>query len=350
MGINRFHFLVLLFFVAILGHLNYQLWRPFLAPIAWALVLSIVFYPLYAFLLRFIKWRTVASLITLIVILMIILGPFSYLTVVLVNELKAVSSYLDNEEIDIIQNIAQHPQTKRAIDLITSFFNITEKELKETVANNVSRFGKELVTRITTGLGDVVTVLVSFVFMSFATFFMLKDGPDFLSRFRDYEPFPDEQKDRLEKQIRDIIISTVYGGVAVAIVQGIIGGLAYFLLDVPSPVLWGLATAVASFIPLIGAFAVWGPAAAYLFLQDMILNGLILVFVGVLLISAIDNVLKPIIIGGRTKMPVLFIFFSVLGGIKLFGLIGLVMGPLVMALFISVIEIFRNVEGGQKQG
>lgn len=346
MAVNRFYFIALTFLVLVLGYLSYQILKPFLSPIAWAIVLSLVFYPVYAFLLKYIKWRTVASFITLGIILIIILGPFSYLSILLVKELKYISGYVEEGRLEALQKALEHPGIKALADRITSMFNITEAEMDKAIIDGISNLGKDLIGRITKGMGDVVTVVLNFIFMAFAIFFLLKDGTEFLKRIRDYMPFSEEQKDRLVAQIRDIIISTVYGGVVVAIVQGIIAGFAFYILGIPSPVVWGLATSIASFIPLIGAFAIWGPATVYLFVQGAVLKGIALAIVGVFGISLIDNVLKPIIIGGRTKMPILVIFFSVLGGIKLFGLIGLVMGPLVLAIFVSVIEIFRNVEGG----
>jgi predicted PurR-regulated permease PerM len=347
MALNRFYFISLSAIFLLLGYLSYNIFRPFLSPIAWAVVLSIVFYPLYAFLLRYIKWRSVASLIVLIVIIIIISGPVSYLSVLLVKELKIISGYVEGEGLDTIENLLQHRYVKMVTGKIISVLEITEADLNRAIVDNISKIGKHLISRITAGMADIFVGLLNFIFMIFTIFFLFRDGPIFLSKVRDYMPFSEEQKDRLANQVRDIIISTLYGGVVVAIVQGTMAGLAFYFLDVPSPVVWGLATSIASFIPLIGAAGIWAPAAGYLFLTGEVLNGLILAIVGFFGISLIDNVLKPIIIGGRTKMPILVIFFSVLGGLKLFGLIGLIMGPLVIALFVSVIEIFRNIEGGQ---
>lgn len=347
MTYNRFYITTITFFVAVLGYLTYKIWKPFLSPIAWAIVLSIVVYPLYALILKYLKWRPLVSLITLCLIMLIIIGPFSYLSFLLVKELKLVSDYIEGGGLEALQKSLQHPRVRYVTDLITSMFNVSEAELNNAVVNNISKLGREIIARITKGLGDVVTVALNFIFMAFTIFFLLKDGPEFLRRARDYMPFSEDQKDRLTKQVNDIIISTIYGGVVVAIVQGTMGGLAFYLLDIPSPVIWGVAISIASFIPLLGAFSIWGPATVYLFIQGNVLNGMILAIIGAFGISLIDNILKPIIIGGRTKMPVLAIFFSVLGGIKLFGLIGLIMGPLVLALLISVVEIFRNIEGGK---
>ncbi|MEW6214075.1 MAG: AI-2E family transporter [Nitrospirota bacterium] len=345
---SRFYFLTMTALVLILGYLSYQILKPFLSPIGWAIVFSIVFYPVYAFILRYIKWRSVASLITLGIILLIIFGPFSYLSYLLVKELKDLSEYMEGGRLEALKDVLYHPGIKTIVDKILSLLNITEAELNKAIVDNISRLGKELVGRITRGVGDIGTVSLNFIFMAFSTFFLLKDGPEFLKKVRYYMPLPfsEEQKDRLGTQIRDMIISTIYGGVAVSITQGVIGGVAFSILAIPSPVAWGLAISIASFVPLLGAFAVWGPVTVYLFIQGEVLKGIALAIVGTFGISLIDNILKPIIIGGRTKMPILVIFFSVLGGIKLFGLIGLIMGPLVLALFVSVIEIFRSIEGG----
>jgi len=344
---TRFYFFALIALILVLGFLSYQILKPFLSPIAWAIVLSTVFYPIYVFIGKYIKWKTVAALITLLVILIVILGPFSYLSYLLINELKTIGDYLESGNIDPLKNLFQHPTITPIINKLLSLFNLTEEELNKTVAGIITRVGKELVGGVTKGMSNIVTISLNFVFMVFSIFFFLRDGPELLGKVRDYLPFSEEQKNRLVKQIRDIVISTIYGGVAVSIAQGTIAGIAFFFLGISTPIVWGLATSIASFIPLLGASAVWVPITIYLFIEGAVLKGLALAIIGIFGISLIDNILKPVIIGSRTKMPILVIFFSILGGIKLFGLIGLIMGPLVLALFVSLIEIFRSVEGGQ---
>jgi predicted PurR-regulated permease PerM len=344
---TRFYLFALIVLVLLLGFLSYEIIKPFLTPIAWAIVFSIVFYPLFVFTLKYIKWRTIASLITLLVILVLILGPFSYLSYVLIKELKSLAEYLQNESIGSVQSILQHPTVRTIIDKVLSLLNITEDELNNTISSNIAGLGRELISRITKGMGNIVTISLNFIFMTFSIFFFLRDGPEFLKKVRDYMPFSEEQKDRLVRLIRDIIISTIYGGIVVSIVQGTMAGIAFFFLGISTPVVWGLATSIASFVPPLGASLVWISITVYLFMEGAVLKGITLAIIGIFGISLIDNILKPIIIGGRTKMPVLVIFFSIFGGIKLFGLIGLIMGPLVLALFVSLIEIFRSVEGGQ---
>ena len=344
---SRFYSFAVITLLLILGFLTYQIIKPFLTPIAWAIVFSIVFYPVYVFILKYARWKSVAALVTLAIILVVILGPFSYFTYLLVIELKDLSGYLEADKIEELESLMHHPAIKTVTDSVLSVFDLTEEELNQTIVDNISKLGKEMVGRITKGASNLVIVSLDFLFMVFSIFFFLRDGPEFLGKTRNYMPFSEIQKDRLVKQIRDIVISTIYGGVAVSIIQGTIAGIAFFFLGISTPVVWGLATSIASFVPLLGAAAIWVPATGYLFLTGAVLKGFILAIIGLFGISLVDNILKPIIIGGRTKMPILVIFFSVLGGIKLLGLIGLIMGPLVIALFISVIEIFRSVEGGQ---
>jgi predicted PurR-regulated permease PerM len=311
------------------------------------MVISIVFYPVYSFVLRFARWRPLASFITVCLILLVIFGPFSYLSYLLTQELNSLIEHLKAGKFDTLDEMLQHPTVKKITSKALSLFNVSEGDFQKAVANSLSQLGKESIGIIKSGLGNVASAALDFVFILLSTFFFLGDGPVFLEKISNYMPFSKKQRERLAQQVRDIVISTIYGGVTGAIVQGSIGGIALSILGVPSPVVWGLAMFMASFIPLFGTFIVWGPAAAYLFFQGFYLKSIILVIVGIFGISMADNILRPIIIKGKMRMPVLAILFSILGGIKLFGFIGFIMGPLVLALFISVIEIFRYTEEEQ---
>jgi len=346
MSANRFYIFTLAGLSLLLGVLSYGILKPFLTPLAWAVVFSVTFYPIYAFLRRYIKWRSLASILTLLVILVVILGPFSYLSVLLVSELKDVAGYIDRGELTSLKDILNEPRIGWVLEKVSSLAHIEEGDISDIIVSGISDIGRSLIGKVTKGVKDVVSATLNFIIMSFSIFFFLRDGPDFIQRARNYLPFSEEQKDRLERLIRDMVVSTIFGGVVVALVQGLMGGMAFYFLGISSPVIWGSAIGIMSFIPVLGTFSIWGPAVIYLFLQGFTAKGVTLLIIGTFGISLVDNILKPVIIGGRTKMPTLVIFFSVLGGIKLFGLIGLIMGPLILALFISVFEIFRNLEGG----
>ncbi|NLW35411.1 AI-2E family transporter [Syntrophorhabdus aromaticivorans] len=341
---KRFYTLTLLFLLAVLGYLSYQIFRTFLSPIAWAMVLSIVFYPVFSFLLRWVKWKPLASLITLVFIIVLLLGPFSYFSYLLSQEIRSLIDASTSGQFDPVGSILHNPKIRVIIDKVLLLLNVSQADLEKTLVENLSHFGKSLLGSLTGGLGNVASAITDFIFMILSTFFFLEGGSEFVEGINKYIPFSKKQKDRLFKQTRDIIVSTIYGGVTVAIVQATFGGIAFSILGVPSPVLWGLAMFVTSFIPLVGTFVVWGPAAVYLFFKGALLNSIILVIIGVVAISSVDNILRPIIIRGKMQMPTLAIFFSILGGIKVFGFIGFIMGPLVLALFISVAQMLQYMD------
>ena len=347
MPTNRFYTVALIFLLAVLGYLSYQIFKPFLSPIAWAIVLSIVFYPVFAFILRYVKWRPLAALLTLITILIMLLGPFSYFSYLLSQEVRSFIDAVQAGQFDPINTVLHNPSLRNIINRLLKLISVSEAELQKTILENVSQLGKSLVGGVTGGLGNVASVITDFIFMILSIFFFLEGGSEFVAGIHKFIPFSIKHRDKLLKQTKDIIVSTIYGGVVVAIAQAILGGTAFSLLHVPSPVLWAFAMFIASFIPLLGTFAVWGPLAAYLFLKGAVLNSILLVIVGVLAISSVDNILRPLIIRGKMQMPTLAIFFSILGGIKVFGFIGFIMGPLVLALFVSVAQMLRYV--GEEQ-
>jgi predicted PurR-regulated permease PerM len=233
------------------------------------------------------------------------------------------------------------------MDRILSLVSVSEADLQKAILENVSQFGQKLVGGITGGLGNVASAITNFILMLLSIFFFLQSGSEFVEGLSRFIPFSAKQRDRLFSQTRDIIVSTIYGGIVVAMAQAVIGGIAFSLLNVPSPGLCTFALFIASFIPLLGTFVVWGPLAAYLFLKGAVLNGIILVIVGVVAISSVDNILRPFLIRGKMQMPTLAIFFSILGGIHFFGSIGFIMGPLVIALFISVARMVLCLGEGQ---
>jgi len=349
MATSRLYSIALYFLVAVLGYLSYQVFKPFLTSLAWAIVLSIVFYPVFTFVLRFVRWKPLASLITLLTILIILLGPFSYLSYLLSQEIRSIVDAAASGSFDPVGGLIHHPFVNKLINKMLGLLHLSQAEFEKTIIENITLLGKNFMGGIKGGIGNVASAITDFILMILSIFFFLEGGSEFVDGLGKYIPFSKKQRERLLKQTREIIVSTIYGGVTVAIAQAIIGGITFSLLGVPSPALWGFAMFVASFIPLLGTFVVWGPLAVYLFFKGLVLNSIILVVVGIVAISSIDNILRPLIIRGKIQLPTLAIFFSILGGIKLFGFIGFIMGPLVLALFISVIQMLQFVEDEQER-
>jgi len=335
---------MLLVILALLGYLSYQIISPFLVPIAWAVVFSIVFYPVYAFISKHIKVKSIASSITVILIFVVIIAPVSCLSIILIGELQKVGDYTNSGGLDFFRELYDKIITSPQYEKISSLIGEHNMPTADMIMDNMNKIGKILVENLSIRITNIISAAINFLLMIFTLFFLFRDGPGFLNKVRDYMPFSDEQKSRLTKQVKDMVASTVYGGVTVAMIQGFLGGLAFYIIGFTSPVLWGIVMSIVSFIPLLGTLGVWGPAAIYLLMRGEYLSGLGLILYGTFVIGLVDNFLRPMLIGSRTKMPTIIIFFSVLGGIEAFGIIGLIMGPLIMAVFISVFEIFRHVK------
>jgi len=346
MGKDRFSLVVMLSLILVLGFLSYRVLSPFLSAIAWAVVFSIVFYPVYAFLGRYLRISWIASGLTVVLILFLIIGPFTFLAVQFVREMKGFASHLNEGQMTSLQDLLDRPGIRMVLEKIEYYAGREILPSREVMIENARKISAGLIDQLSFRITNVITAALNFIFMTFTLFFLLKDGPGFLSKIKDYLPFQEIQKERIATQIKDMVVSTVYGGVAVAVIQGFLGGAAFYFIGIGSPVLWGIAMSVMSFVPLLGTFSIWGPAALFLTLQGNYVYGIGLALYGIFVISMVDNILKPLIIGSRTKMHTIVIFFSVLGGIKLFGIIGLIMGPLIVAIFVSVFEIFRSIEGG----
>lgn len=345
MRAGRFYISFSILILVVLGYLTYKIFMPFISAVVWAVVGTIIFYPVYKFILKILKSKSLASALTLFLAFVIIIGPFFSLFFVLLEEVKSFADQPDKGFLESVKDFFAVPEVAKVVNKAQSYFGIEDVEIVDIIQLNIKKFGKSIFEHLSTWIGNLAKIVLNLVFMGFTMFFFLKDGVDFLEKLRKYLPFSEIQREKLRVQIKDMIVTTVYGGVIVAAAQGSLGGIAFFALGIGSPVLWGFAMAVASFLPLVGTSIIWLPVSIYLFVAGSYAKGIILALFGILVIGIIDNVVRPIIISGRTKIPTLMIFFSVIGGINFFGFIGFIIGPLVVALFISVFAIFSDVEG-----
>ena len=327
-----------------LFYLFYRVFSPFLKTIAWAMVLSITFYPLYRLLLRYIKRPWAASLITLIIILTLVIGPFSYIVGMLVTDITDVYSAIEQKGFEEITNIQNYPGLVVLFDRINSVKILEGLNLQQAAVNTLRSIGTIIAGRVSGIFQNTIIFIVSFIIMCITIFYFLKDGNVLAEFIKRLLPFSEVEKDRLEVRVRELVIAAIYGGVAVAVVQGILGGVAFLAFGLPSPVFWGTVMAAFSFVPLFGCAIIWVPAGLFL-LSVSTAKGIGFLLYGILIISSIDNIIKPVIIGGRTKLHTLLVFFSVLGGIEYFGFLGFILGPLITALCLSLLEIYTFEEG-----
>ena len=193
-------------------------------------------------------------------------------------------------------------------------------------------------------VADFFATLGSLVAMLFALFFLLRDGAAISRQLRDLLPLPPDESERLMTDTRDLVIASVGAGLIVAAAQGLIGGAAFWLLGIGAPVFWGAVMGFCSLLPIVGAAIVWVPAGVGLLLSGAIGRGVIMLLVGAFGISMVDNVLRPLLLSGRTSVSGLVIFFGLLGGAAAFGFIGLLIGPIILVTTARLLEALRRRE------
>jgi len=340
-------FLVFIFFLLLLSfYWLYRILSPFLTSILWAILMAIVFYPLFRRLQRLLKKREILCAMTMTVLVtVVIVLPFSLLAISLANEV--VGAYHWVEEMlqtgrlqTYLDQIKEIPFFQRLWDKLYQYEDISQTHLTDFLLKNLQQVSTFLFNQTSKIIKGLSTFVVGFFFTLLSLYYLFKDGAHLFERLKDVIPLPFIERDLLINRFKDMVYATIYGGILIAIIQGLLGGIIFWILGFSSPILWGTAMSFLSFIPIGGTAIVWIPAVILLFIQGAFLKGIILLFLGTFVIGMADNFLRPMFISARTKIHPLFLFFAVLGGVQVFGLIGLIMGPLIATLSLTLIEIY----------
>lgn len=346
---ERKHFasLLIIFLIIVSFYLFYVVFSPFIIPIIWAIILAIVFSPVYRWLNRRLKGRKSLSalVMTTLVVLLIVL-PSAFILSMLANE--AISAYayfamgLETGRFQSILEVKDHPIIQGLWRQLNQYVDLSELDLNSLLLENlrrVSTFAINQTSRIIKGFSFLI---VNFCLVIISLYYVFKDGDQLLRKVRDAIPLASQDKDLLFNRLEEMIYATLYGGILVALLQGFLGGFAFWFLGISSPFFWGTLMVFLSFLPIIGSFLVWGPVVIYFFFQGSLLKGIILLVWGGVVVGLSDNFLRPILISKRTKLHTILLFFGVLGGIRSFGLLGLIVGPLVVTIGITILDIYSE--------
>lgn len=335
-----------LFFLiaAIIFYLFYQLLAPFFAPIAWAGVFAILFFPLYEKVLSKVKSKGFSSLIVCIIIVVLIIGPITYLFVALVSEaanaVAKVNAMIKSGELEQMLAI-DLPWIEAAKEKLSRYYDLSKINLDQIIKQSVESISGVILNQTSWLITNTTRLVFYFILMIFTLYYFFKDGELVVNKMKRLMPLTPSQIKVTFRQLQDVIQATMYGGVVVALVQGLIGGIMFAIVGIPSAVFWGAIMAFLSVIPFVGAFIIYIPAGLILIIGGSYIKGIIVIAVGSVVISQIDNVLRPFLISGRTSMHPLLLFFTILGGVYMFGLLGIVLGPLIAAVFVTLLKIFE---------
>ncbi len=342
-------FLVLTFFFTFFFfYLFYRILSPFLKPILWALFIAIVSYPAYMKLQRSLKRKGVLSaLVMTVLVILIIVLPFSFLIFSLANEM--VAGYESVEEMiktgrlqSYMNEVMASPVVKWPLAKLRLSADLSQLDMEGFLLKNLKQISTFLFNQFSVILKGLSGFLIRFLLILLSLYYFFKDGDRLFETLKEILPIRPKERDLFVSRFRQMVSATIYGGLLVAVIQGTLGGLAFWILGIPSPVLWGTAMGFLSLIPIGGTALIWVPTSIILLIQGAFAKGIILLVIGVFGITMVDNFLRPLLVGARTKIHPLLLFFSVLGGIQSFGMIGLVAGPLVATLCITLIEIYTR--------
>ena len=337
---------VLLAVTAIALYLCWLMLQPFVGVLAWATVLVIVFYPIHQRLLKRLKKPGLSALLSCLLVILTILVPVVLVTIAVLNELSGAMNNLQATIAYLLD--PNSPYTRRVLGWASRYIDIEQVRSGEYLRDRLQGVSGQLAGRTLGFIGGVIGAIVQMFFVVFTMYYLFRDGDKIFATLRDGLPLDNKQATAIMARTRDVIGASVYGVLAIAIVQGVLGGLAFWALGVPSAIVWGVVMIFLSMIPMLGAFLVWVPAAAYLALAGHPIKALFMVLWGVLVIGMADNFLRPKLVGERTKLHELLIFFAVLGGLQVFGVLGIVLGPVVLAITLALVEVFRAADRGAK--
>ena len=324
---------------------------PFYGAVFWGTILALIFQPMQRrFEARLNQRRGLAALITLLIILLMVILPVSLLAGALVQEGAAIYQRIDTGTLnfgDYLQQVI-NALPDFAQDLLARFGMTDISSVQERISQLAMSGSQYLATKAFSIGQNTFQFLISFAIMLYLLFFLLRDGRQVASRIRRAIPLGEGYKQHLLSKFTTVIKATVKGNIAVAVVQGALGGFIFWALGLQGALLWGVIMAVLSLLPAVGAGLIWGPVAIYFLATGAIWQAAVLTAFGAVVIGLADNVLRPILVGKDTKLPDYVVLISTLGGLALFGLNGFVIGPLIAALFIAAWSLYTEAREEQE--
>ncbi len=341
---NIIFWFFLILFIASIVMLGWLIW-PFISIIVLAAVVTGIFNPVYRFIVVKDKINPpFASFLTCMLIFFVLFIPIVFFVGILSKEAfelytTAKSAILNDQ----IKNLLANTELLEKANFLLSHFNIefTGEELNKAISEIGKIVGLFLYEQARSIASNMFAFLVNFFLMLLVIYFLLIDSDRLISFITDLSPLPREQDEKLIQKFKDMAGAILIGNGLAGLIQGTLGGIVFMLFGFKSPFLWGVIMSLLAFLPILGIGAVFIPAAIYLFLTGCTASGIFFIIFYVILSGCIEYVFKPKLVGHRVKMHTLLVFFSIIGGLKLFGLLGIIYGPLVVTAFLTLTDIYH---------
>ncbi|MBW1641570.1 MAG: AI-2E family transporter [Deltaproteobacteria bacterium] len=342
---NMILWFFLAFFIISILMLGWLLW-PFISIIIIASVVTGIFKPVYKFIIVKTKISpNFASLFTCFLLFLILFVPIVFFVSILTKEAYELYLMGKNAVIgDQIKNLIENSKIiEKANDLLSTFgYELTGDEFTKSISEVGRIVGFFLFEQTRWVATNVLNFLVNFFLMLLVIFYLLIDGDRLISFIVDLSPLPKDQDEKLIQKFKDMAGAILIGNGLGGLIQGAIGGFLFMFFGLNSPFLWGVIMAFLAFLPIVGIGAVFLPAAFYLFIKGRVAASIFFIVFYIVLSGSIEYIFKPKLVGERVKMHTLLVFFSIIGGMKLFGILGIIYGPLVVTGFLTLTDIYHS--------
>jgi predicted PurR-regulated permease PerM len=327
--------------------------KPFLTAVLTGLTFSYIFYPLYSKIKNRLKSKNISSLIASLLVILIITLPL--LAVLNVVSKEAYTTYLlSRQKVLSGQFLTECPADTTICNSINYF---TDKANDPKIRYYYDTTVKDVTNKITENISNILFTIpilaLDLFIILFVMFFLFKDGKIFANKVENLLPLKPDYRKHVIKKLNDMAYAVIYGSLIIAIVQGALGGVGFFIFGLPSPLLWGLVMVFASLLPYIGTSIIWLPASLFLIFNGyvtsdtaLITKGILLMLYGTFIIGLVDNLLKPKLIGEKSGLHPVLVLLGVVGGLKFLGFIGIILGPMILAALVTFVNIYEEEKNG----
>lgn len=321
----------------------FQLFRPYVTPVLFAAVVAIVFYPLHKYIRRVVHNKTMCALCSTLITVLLTVVPLMFLLLAISNELTGLYHSLAARSAGaggVVPYLMQG--SERLSSWLTHRFSLPAIDLRTVLLGRLEAMSSYLLHFSANLVSNVFALTVNVLIALIVLFFLFRDGDRLVSKLMEFVPMDSDRSAELQTRVTSTVSTNFYGNFAVGALQGTLTGISFWALGIHSPVLWGIATAVASLIPFVGSAIVWAPAAIVLLFTGDMWKGVILLGLGVAVIGTIDNILRPLIVHKGVRLHPVLLFFSFLGGVRLFGVLGLFVGPVIVSVTAALLDMLKQ--------
>lgn len=344
-------YIFVIFFVFII-FLAYLIVKPFVTAILTSAILAYVFYPLYKAVNKKIRRKNISALIVSILIIFMLTVPFLFILGAITREsqfvyIKAKQIFTTGDVFSIGCAPGAETSACKFSKLLGGFIGIPK--VRYHLEDSIERITTSVSEGASRFVFSIPTIFLNIFVTFFTTFYLFKDGKKLMDKIKRLLPLKLHHQKQILQQLDETTYAIIYGSLLIAAIQGGVGAIGFYLFGVSSPLMWGIMMAILALLPFIGTALIWLPVSAVVIVQGFSMNstgtifrGIGLLLYGALIISTIDNILKPHVIGKRARIHPVLVLLGVLGGIAFFGFIGFVIGPLILALFVNFIEIYER--------